>query len=251
MPATSSPAPAGLVHLVDHTPIRRVRDGRRRRIWRACGFGVACAGMVSGLEQLGITDDADEQVTKLIGDDGAEARRAAPKTRDKAPASEDDPAGDDEAEASSIMLEQISLFAGLLPVHLERMGRLAQIIEYRKNDYVFKHGEESDGLYLVLEGAVRISRNVSGMGEEALAILREGQHFGEMSLIDDDVPRSADAICHERARLLKLPKDDLRDLMFVDRELAYELLWRFVRTLSGRLRDSNDRLMMLTMSSKF
>jgi len=47
------------------------------------------------------------------------------------------------------------------------------------------------------------------------------------------------------------PKEDLRDLMFVDRELAYELLWRFVRTLSGRLRDSNDRLMMLTSSAKF
>jgi hypothetical protein len=39
--------------------------------------------------------------------------------------------------------------------------------------------------------------------------------------------------------------------MFVDRELAYELLWRFVRTLSGRLRDSNDRLMMLSASSRF
>jgi hypothetical protein len=39
--------------------------------------------------------------------------------------------------------------------------------------------------------------------------------------------------------------------MFVDRELAYELLWRFVRGLSARLRDSNDRLMMLTASSKF
>ena len=89
------------------------------------------------------------------------------------------------------------------------------------------------------------------MGEEALAVLRVGQHFGEMSLIDDDVPRSADALCHENARLLKLPKHDLRDLMFVDRELAYELLWRFVRTLSGRLRDSNDRLLMLTVSSKF
>jgi len=202
--------------------------------------------MVSGLEELGITDDADDRVQKLIGDEGSDKRPAA-KEQPEEKAQE----GDESDEASSIMLEQISLFAGLLPVHLDRMARLAQIHRYRKNDFVFKHGEESDGLYLVLEGAIRISRNVSGMGEEALAILREGQHFGEMSLIDDDVPRSADAICHEHARLLKLPKDDLRDLMFVDRELAYELLWRFVRTLSGRLRDSNDRLMMLTMSSKF
>lgn len=204
--------------------------------------------MVSGLEELGITDDADDRVQKLIGDEGGSKAQDG-KSDEAEPSRGQDAEPAD--EASPIMLEQISLFAGLLPVHLDRMARLAQIHRYRKNDYVFKHGEESDGLYLVLEGAIRISRNVSGMGEEALAILREGQHFGEMSLIDDDVPRSADAIAHETARLLKLPKDDLRDLMFVDRELAYELLWRFVRTLSGRLRDSNDRLMMLTMSSKF
>ena len=98
---------------------------------------------------------------------------------------------------------------------------------------------------------LRISRNVSGIGEEALAILREGQQFGEMSIIDDDVTRSADAIVHEDARMLLLPKEDLRDLMFVDRELAYEILLRFVRTLAGRLRESNDRLMMLSVSSKF
>ena len=196
--------------------------------------------MVSGLEELGITDDVPDdksQDSPLFG---------APKNNE-APGS-----GDEQSDKTlTEMLEQVPLFKGLLPVHLERMARLAKFSSYKKNEYVFKHGDESDGLYLVVEGAIRISRNVSGMGEEALAILREGQHFGEMSIIDDDVPRSADAICHERSRLLQLPKDDLRDLMFVDRELAYELLWRFVRTLSGRLRDSNDRLMMLTMSSKF
>ena len=134
---------------------------------------------------------------------------------------------------------------------LQRISKLAQVHTYARNEHVFSHGEQSDGLYLVVTGSVRISRNVAGIGEEALAVLREGQHFGEMSLIEDDATRSADAICHERAELLKLPKNDLRDLMFVDRELAYELLWRFVRTLSGRLRDSNDRLMMLSASSRF
>ncbi len=152
---------------------------------------------------------------------------------------------------SSKILEQVSLFTGLLPVHLHRIAKLAQVKTYGRNEHVFSHGEQSDGLYLVVTGSVRISRNVAGIGEEALAVLREGQHFGEMSLIEDDATRSADAICHERAELLKLPKNDLRDLMFVDRELAYELLWRFVRTLSGRLRDSNDRLMMLSASSRF
>lgn len=204
--------------------------------------------MTSGLEEFGIVVDdapiakAKDPAASKPGEVGGQPGQASGK-----------PIEAKQTDLATVKraLEEISLFAGLLPTHIDRIAKLAREFEYKRNEYVFKHGDEGDGLYLVLDGAIRISRNVSGLGEEALAVLRQGQHFGEMSLIDDDVPRSADALCHENARLLKLPKHDLRDLMFVDRELAYELLWRFVRTLSSRLRDSNDRLMMLTATSKF
>jgi CRP-like cAMP-binding protein len=194
----------------------------------------------AGLEELGIVDDDDN---------GKDAKPAKPKG--SSAAGEIDVPEDGPFESLLDLLRQVSLFDGLLPVHLQRIAFLVQEVTYGSGEAVFRHGDEGDGLYLILEGAVRISRTVSGMGEEALAVLRPGMYFGEMSIVEDDVPRSADAIAHEKSRLLRLPKDDLRDLMFVDRELAYELLWRFVRTLSARLRDSNDRLLMLTVSSKF
>ena len=190
----------------------------------------------AGLEELGITDDGDD----------ASARREG-----KVAAGEIQIGQEDYMRTLMKALRQISLFDGLLPLHLERIAALVQEVQIKRNDAVFRHGDEGDGLYLIMTGAVRISRSVAGVGEEALAVLKPGMYFGEMSIVDDDVPRSADAIAHEDTRLLRLPKDDLRDLMFVDRELAYELLWRFVRTLSSRLRDSNDRLLMLTVSSKF
>ncbi len=193
--------------------------------------------MGSGLEELGIIDDSE--------DAAAEGRTPPAERRVR------EPSPDDPTAPLQRLLRQITLFEGLLPVHLRRIASLAQEVRCKRGDAVFQHGDAGDGLYLILEGAIRISRTVSGMGEEALAILQPGMYFGEMSIVDDDSPRSADAIAHEETRLLKLPKDDLRDLMFVDRELAYELLWRFVRTLSGRLRESNDRLLMLTVSSKF
>ena len=42
----------------------------------------------------------------------------------------------------------------------------------------------------------------------------------------------ATAIAHEKSRLFVVNRRDLEDLLFVDRDLAYELLWNFVRTLS-------------------
>lgn len=196
--------------------------------------------MGSGLEELGIVDDSDEGG----GSSAPEERR-----RPRGAAAESE--GDERMSMLVRTLRQVSLFEGLLPLHLKRIGALCLEVDFAPSQPVFKHGDPGDGLYLILEGAIRISRTVSGIGEEALAVLKPGHYFGEMSIVDDEMPRSADAIAHERSRLLKLPKDDLRDLMFVDRELAYELLWRFVRTLSGRLRDSNDKLLMLTVSSKF
>ena len=56
---------------------------------------------------------------------------------------------------------------------------------------------------------------------------------------------------HERCRLFVINRRDLEDLLFVDRDLAYELLWNFVRTLSRRLRATNDKMTFLATTSKF
>ena len=41
------------------------------------------------------------------------------------------------------------------------------------------------------------------------------------------------------------------DHLFVDRDLAYDLLWSFVRTLSTRLRETNDKMPLMAVTSKF
>ncbi|MFH0903083.1 MAG: cyclic nucleotide-binding domain-containing protein [Pseudomonadota bacterium] len=147
-------------------------------------------------------------------------------------------------------LSKIGIFAGLSDAHLRSIAAIGTEEQHPQGATIFAEGETGDRFYLILDGAVRISRIIAGMGEEALAILRNGAYFGEMSLIDDS-PRSAHAIVHEKCRLFVITKSDLEDLLFVDRDLAYELLWNFVRTLTGRLRDTNDKMTFLATSSKF
>jgi CRP-like cAMP-binding protein len=148
------------------------------------------------------------------------------------------------------LLSKISLFAALQPSYLRRIANLGVEESYEADALIFKEGEQGDKMYLILSGAVRIGRQLPGAGEEALAVLRAGMHFGEMALIDD-FPRSADARAHEPARLFVIHKKDMGDLLFVDRDLAYDLLWSFVRTLSSRLRDTNDKMSFMALSSKF
>jgi len=148
------------------------------------------------------------------------------------------------------ILAQIDLFSGVPQTHLRRVVDIGLEEQYKTGATIFAEASPGDKFYLIVEGAVRISRFVPGMGEEALAVLRAGAYFGEMSLIDD-APRSATAVAHERCRLFVVNRKDLEDLLFVDRDLAYELLWNWVRTLSRRLRATNDKMTFLATTSKF
>jgi CRP-like cAMP-binding protein len=147
-------------------------------------------------------------------------------------------------------LARVPFFDGLTR---EAMGLIAHATEeetHATGTKIFQYGDPGDKLFIILEGKVRISREVAGMGEEALAVLGAGEVFGEMSLLDES-PRSADARVHERCRLLVITKEAFDDLLFLHKDLAYEVLWNCVRILSSRLRETNEKLTFLTTSGKF
>ncbi len=148
------------------------------------------------------------------------------------------------------MLSESMLFSGINRRHLARLASIGDEASFKKSDYVFRQDDIGDTVYMVLEGAVRISKEVPGMGEEALAVIRPGEAFGEMALIED-IPCSADAIAHEQCRLYVVKKEELEDLLFVDRDLAYEFLWKMVRLLSGRLRETTNKRTFVAFAGKF
>jgi CRP-like cAMP-binding protein len=98
---------------------------------------------------------------------------------------------------------------------------------------------------------VRISKFIQNIGEEALAVLKAGDYFGEMALIEN-FPRSAHAIANTDIEVLAIDKTDLDKILIMDRELGYKLLWTFTRTLSKRLRETNEKMAgFLAMSGGF
>jgi CRP-like cAMP-binding protein len=147
-------------------------------------------------------------------------------------------------------LASVSLFKGLGQSHIERIAEIAEEMEFEKGQLLFREGEPGDRIYAILEGKVRISRQIPGIGEEALAILEPGDHFGEMAIIDD-APRSGDALAHENCRVLTISKSAMQDLMFTDLAFAHEILWNLVRTLSDRLRRTNDKMTFMAVTSRF
>ncbi len=138
-------------------------------------------------------------------------------------------------------LSQVYLFRELTPSEIDTLLSISQERRAQKDDVIFKEGATGDAFYFIVSGSIRISTMVPGVGEEALTILREGEYFGEMALIDD-APRSASAIANENTILLLIEKDNFRKLLAQETGIAYKLLWVFTKTLSARLRKTDEQL---------
>ncbi len=138
-------------------------------------------------------------------------------------------------------LSQVYLFRELTPSEMDVLISISKEKRVKKDEVVFKEGDTGDAFYLIVSGNVRISTMVPGVGEEALTVLKEGEYFGEMALIDD-APRSASAIANTDTILLSIGKDNFRKLLAQETGIAYKLLWVFTKTLSARLRKTDEQL---------
>ncbi len=148
-------------------------------------------------------------------------------------------------------LKKVALFESLLPDELKLIAGIVDEQQFKPSTKVFADGDRADRFYFIIQGKVRISKMVPGIGEEALAILEPGDYFGEMALIDE-APRSADAITNTTCILGSISKPALDNLLFMHKDLAYDLLWTFVRVLSSRLRETNEKMRaFLVMAGKF
>src|SRR6476661_9500383 len=148
------------------------------------------------------------------------------------------------------LLRNVSIFRDLDTGELARVAEVCKEQQFVSGAYIFREGESGNRLYLIVEGEVRISREVPGSGEEALAILKPGALFGEMAVFDRS-ERSTDAISNGGTKTLTIARADFDMLLDFNRELAYKVLWSCVRLLSVRLRSTNDSLRSFLAMSMF
>jgi CRP/FNR family transcriptional regulator, cyclic AMP receptor protein len=148
------------------------------------------------------------------------------------------------------LLRNTALFADLDEAQLGRVADLCQEQTYRSGETIFREGEPGNRLFIIVTGSVRISRDIPNAGEEALAVLKPGTCFGEMSVLDRS-ERSTDAFAADDCVLATITRPDLEMLLEFDKELAYVVLRSFVRMLSGRLRATNDSLRTFLAMSMF
>lgn len=133
-------------------------------------------------------------------------------------------------------MESLFLFRDLPFQARQRVGRIVNEVFPTPNQRIVARGEVADSMYVVVQGQVSVQVD----GHE-IAVLKEGDHFGELSLIEGE-PRSADVVAKGFGHLLCVEREAFREYCVMEPALGNMLLWKLISTLGKRLRASNEKL---------
>ena len=141
------------------------------------------------------------------------------------------------------VLHKIPLFHTLSRRELGIVELILHERSYLGDEIIFEEGEEGLGMYIILEGEVRVLRRGvirKIVGAEEIAVLGPGESVGEMALIDG-VKRSAAVVAKGPARVLCLFQPEFLQLLHTHRVIGFKVTYELARGLAGRLRGFLDQ----------
>lgn len=130
-----------------------------------------------------------------------------------------------------LILKSLSIFRDTPENILAELAPLMHEMEYEKDVLVFEEGQIGDCMYIIHQGSVRIHK-----GGTTLAILKEKEVFGELSLLDAET-RSASATTAANAILFRIDQEPFYELI----ESRPEVARGFIKMLCERLRAQNEK----------
>ena len=142
------------------------------------------------------------------------------------------------------MLKVVPILDGLSRDELKEFERIVHHRHYKADEIVFWEGEPGVGVYIIQEGTVKIYKTLSNGSDKELAILKSGDFFGELALLDES-PRSASAVAQESSHILGLFRPEFFDILERKPKLGIKVTTKLAQMIGNRLRITNTELQSL------
>ena len=134
-----------------------------------------------------------------------------------------------------IFLQDVDIFKYTNTEDLAYIAAITEEVEFKSNQIIFKEGEVSDAMYVVIEGKVKLSRD-----DQIILTAKHKDVFGTWALFDDE-PRVVTAVPLEDSSLLRIDKEDFIDLLADHVRITQSIL----KTMVKRLRSLMARIGLL------
>src|SRR5260370_34939880 len=104
------------------------------------------------------------------------------------------------------LLRSMDLFTDLPDSELNKIARLLKEHKFTENELIFAQGDPGEGLYIILQGRVRIASTDQLARERVLAFYGPGEFFGDLAVLTGE-PRSPTPSASANLRVRHLRKD--------------------------------------------
>jgi len=135
----------------------------------------------------------------------------------------------------SDLLKQTGLFSACSDKELASIMVTAKERAFDAGEVIIREGDPGLGFYLLLEGTAEVRK-----GGAAVAELAPGDYFGEMALLLEDTPRTADVVATSKAKCLVITQWDLRALISTHPDIGMKILNELATRLSGTEKALSD-----------
>ena len=142
-------------------------------------------------------------------------------------------------------LEGADIFCSLTGEQLSRIAAISTEIALSQGTTVFGENSPGDELYVVAQGTVGISVDPAMLGPETttdpktVAMLRRGQTFGEVALVDQGLRSASATVAEEGTRLLVIRRSDLIALCEQDYQLGYLIMRNIATDMAFKIRNAD------------
>ena len=138
------------------------------------------------------------------------------------------------------MVREVKLLKSFSDADLGKLIAAGKGMNFEAHSNIIIEGEQSWGLYLIIEGIVGVFKTNKVTGDVYdLAHLRRGNSFGEMSLIDES-PRSATVKALTDCQLFYISQEAFGTFLGTSEEIKVGFYESCIRDLASRLRELDD-----------
>lgn len=120
--------------------------------------------------------------------------------------------------------ESVNLYNILCPHKVKPMGDTHEFRKFKRDQIVYRPNEPSHYIYMVAEGRIKIGHYLEDGKEVVKAILTKGEIFGELALAGEEKRTDYAQAMDEGTSICPMSIDDLKALMWEDKELSFRLL---------------------------
>jgi len=118
------------------------------------------------------------------------------------------------------------------------------ISSYKKGECIYKDGEHSNNIYLILKGVVK-THKMDESGKELITALHKADDFLGFTSFMDNIPYQESATAVERVELAGVSKNDLKEVLVKSQNVSLELM----NVLTDNLAEIKDQLLQMAYSS--